>query len=506
MRPPRTSIGLLIAALAVAPAALTVSGSAAAAAADCSALRTAAHESINRATTATLITPWADEANGARTKYGFGTSRGTPFKVSTEPATGLAPVSRLYNGRTHDFRYVWKKSEKRSLLKKGYRSESAVFYAAKAPASCVRPVYRYLRKGVTQYAFSAKRRRKLKKHGWRYDKVAFYASPMTSSPALPPARRPAWRPDPQAPTKGPLAQPLYVNHTSLSWRAYSQAKSRHTKRLLYQVAATPTAIWLGGASGDRTLVNRVEKAASARGKTPEFVLYAIPNRDCGGYSAGGLDSVSAYENWVDSVRAGIAERPSIVIVEPDAIGMSCLSAQARADRIAMLRYAMRTLAEDANTWVYIHGGSGLPTATFAPILKQVGVQYGRGIAVNVSSFSSTAKEKKYSAHMLAALRKIGVTGKHAVIDTSRNGLGSISAGANGGAPGWCNPPGRALGKRPTTDTGSAHIDAFLWIKPPGESDGQCHRGDPKGWFQSYALDITQRALDRKIIKSLRLPN
>src|SRR5207244_11557401 len=60
------------------------------------------------------------------------------------------------------------------------------------------------------------------------------------------------------------------------------------------------------------------------------------------------------------------------------------------------------------------------------------------------------------------------------IDTSRNG--------NGPADGelyWCNPSGRALGVAPTTATGNGHIDAFLWVKRPGDSDGSCGRGDRK---------------------------
>ncbi|MBK3561609.1 glycoside hydrolase family 6 protein, partial [Streptomyces sp. MBT56] len=36
---------------------------------------------------------------------------------------------------------------------------------------------------------------------------------------------------------------------------------------------------------------------------------------------------------------------------------------------------------------------------------------------------------------------------------------------------WCDPAGRALGRTPTTRTGEARIDAYLWVKLPGESDG-----------------------------------
>ena len=59
---------------------------------------------------------------------------------------------------------------------------------------------------------------------------------------------------------------------------------------------------------------------------------------------------------------------------------------------------------------------------------------------------------------------------------------------------WCNPTGRALGTRPTTTTGIATLDAFLWIKRPGESDGACNGGPKSGvWWADYALGLAQRA-------------
>ena len=74
---------------------------------------------------------------------------------------------------------------------------------------------------------------------------------------------------------------------------------------------------------------------------------------------------------------------------------------------------------------------------------------------------------------------------------------------------WCNPPGRGLGIRPTTATGDPLADAYLWVKVPGESDGQCSRGltdnggvDPEwgvvdpaagAWFPQQALELTQLA-------------
>jgi endoglucanase len=79
--------------------------------------------------------------------------------------------------------------------------------------------------------------------------------------------------------------------------------------------------------------------------------------------------------------------------------------------------------------------------------------------------------------------------KHYVIDTSRNGLGPAT-----GEEYWCNPPGRALGQRPTTNTTSSLADAYLWVKLPGESDGTCKGGPRSGtWWPEYALGLAERA-------------
>ncbi len=77
----------------------------------------------------------------------------------------------------------------------------------------------------------------------------------------------------------------------------------------------------------------------------------------------------------------------------------------------------------------------------------------------------------------------GPPGLGAVIDTSRNGNGAPPDGA------WCDPAGRKLGRPPTPSTGEAGIDAYLWVKPPGESDG-CE-GAPGAFTPSYAYDLAR---------------
>ena len=98
---------------------------------------------------------------------------------------------------------------------------------------------------------------------------------------------------------------------------------------------------------------------------------------------------------------------------------------------------------------------------------------------------------------------------HFIVDTSRNGLGPDSMQTYAAAPddqpasvistlvagGWCNPTGEGLGVRPTAATGvqlssldtylpgnPPLLDAYLWIKTPGQSDGQC---DAAGGVRSW---------------------
>lgn len=53
-----------------------------------------------------------------------------------------------------------------------------------------------------------------------------------------------------------------------------------------------------------------------------------------------------------------------------------------------------------------------------------------------------------------------------------NQSAAIITGLQGGN--WCNPPGAGNGLKPTASTGVALADAYLWVKNPGESDGQCN--------------------------------
>ena len=108
---------------------------------------------------------------------------------------------------------------------------------------------------------------------------------------------------------------------------------------------------------------------------------------------------------------------------------------------------------------------GASAAVMARRLRAAGVAGARGFSVNVAAFETTARAVAYGR---AISRRTG--GAHFVIDTSRNGAGP--AGPATGA----TPPAAPSASFPTTQTGDPLVDAFLWVKRPGESDGTCNGG------------------------------
>ncbi|MET0340749.1 MAG: glycoside hydrolase family 6 protein [Polyangiales bacterium] len=279
-------------------------------------------------------------------------------------------------------------------------------------------------------------------------------------------------------------QKLYVDPDA---SAAVQARAWRTTRpddaaQLDKLARSSQADWLGGWSTEATVRARVATIRAA-GALPVFVLYNIPGRDCGQFSAGGADTGAAYASWIDSVARGLDGHPAAVVLEPDAIALTdCLSQAGRDARFAMLARAIDTLSS-RGVAVYLDAGhsSWHAPAEMAARLIAAGVAKARGFSVNVSNYRKTEDELAYGREIAARV------GKAFVVDTSRNGLGP-----RGGE--WCNPEGRALGARPTAETADPRADAYLWIKRPGESDGTCNGGPTAGAFWAqYALGLAKRA-------------
>ncbi|MGH9179046.1 MAG: glycoside hydrolase family 6 protein [Acidimicrobiales bacterium] len=297
-------------------------------------------------------------------------------------------------------------------------------------------------------------------------------------------------PSPPPPTGLPGAS-LYVDPSSHAAREADALRASDPPRaaLFDKIAGQAQADWFGDWVPTAELASRVDARVdtmAAAGALPVFVAYAIPVRDCGSYSAGGIGTPDGYRAWVREMARGMAGRPAAVVLEPDALAMlPCLTAEQQQTRLDLLADAVRTLAAGGAS-VYLDAGHStwVPADTMADRLAAAGIAGARGFSLNVSNFQRTGDEVAYGR---ALSQRLG--GKPFVVDTSRNGLGPYT-----GPEYWCNPPDRALGERPTTTTGVTGLDALLWVKRPGESDGTCRGGPPAGtWWPDYAAGLAQRA-------------
>lgn len=261
--------------------------------------------------------------------------------------------------------------------------------------------------------------------------------------------------------------------------------------------------------------------------------------------------------WYKQFRGLPSEAASYEWCQP-AEGSSAVSAD---ERFTMLNYAVDALKAKANVKVYLDGthSGWLGSGDAAHRLVQAGVVRADGFYLNASNYQAQPQLEKYGTWISKCIW-FGTQGswgidhfdwcasqyypatagdfatwplsdqwyidnvenqswvpypgdaglQRFVVDTSRNGQGPWVAPADhpvGDPQDWCNPPGRGLGLRPTASTGNALIDAYLWIKIPGQSDGQCFRwttgpldpvrnvADPAAglWFPDMALELTSNA-------------
>jgi endoglucanase len=254
--------------------------------------------------------------------------------------------------------------------------------------------------------------------------------------------------------------------------AASARGDAHASEVLERLDAVPTGIWLtpeqhptpedvGG------FAEQVTRAADLEDQTALLVVYGVPGRDCtGGQSSGGL-TPDTYLPWVRAIADAAGD--SAVVLEPDALP-SAVQCGVQESRVALLEQAVAALDEaDVTTYVDAGHSSWVPVDQIADLLEQVGVESVRGFTTNVSNYQPLSAETAFAEELSDRLG-----GAHYLVDTGRNGIGT------GPVTDWCNPPGQALGHEPGYVEDETALDGYVWVKPPGESDGSCHGGPPAG--------------------------
>ncbi len=367
--------------------------------------------------------------------------------------------------------------------------------------------------------------------------------------ASPAAAHRAPRPDRTLPAN----TTFYVDlHSEAAQQAVADLRAHNLTgaALMADLASWPGATWMtGGTPSDVAgKVAAVEQRAALQRQVPVLVAYNIPGRDCSQYSAGGAQGTADYAAWVDGFAGAIGNHKTVVILEPDGLALSpdqCGGTpDQQNDRNVQINAAVTRLEQQPDAIVYLDAGHSAwhNVGDMAQRLITGGVANAQGFFLNVSNYRSDADLVRYGTEVsqciwyiqntpggsgddcanqywppadadawYAAHVPAGAVLTHFVVDSSRNGQGPWvpPAGVYSDPQDWCNPPARGLGTRPTANTGNPLLDAYLWVKVPGESDGSCTRGtagpgdpeyggtvDPAAgvWWPAQATSLSQLAV------------
>ncbi|WP_437811716.1 glycoside hydrolase family 6 protein [Sorangium sp. So ce1078] len=282
-----------------------------------------------------------------------------------------------------------------------------------------------------------------------------------------------------------------------------------------KVQQISTAFWLDRIAAVDGLSEHLDKALELQNQTctpvtSVIVVYDLPNRDCFAEASNGElrvenGGVERYRNeFIAPIKQILAAHPNqriVAIIEPDSLPnlatnlgkKDCTPETEKAYR-EEVAHALKEL-DMPHVYQYIdaaHSGwLGWPdnqekgAKIFSEVITAAGNPASvRGFATNVANytllsyaegeesydqqFNPCYGEHDYVTQFGEALSAVGLGDKHFIIDTSRNGVGGIRADWGY----WCNNIGAGMGERPRANPGGPpRLDAYYWVKPPGDSDG-----------------------------------
>lgn len=294
---------------------------------------------------------------------------------------------------------------------------------------------------------------------------------------------------------------FYVDRVwGLAIRASKQVRHSHPSwsRMLNVIAAQPETHRFGGWDGahpGNVVQAYLERANHEQpGTVPMISIYRLLHKKCG-HGGDTPAQEKSYDGWIASFAHGVSAYRAVIYLEQDSlITEGCLSGNGLRTRMRELNYAVKTLSALPRTVVYLDAGAAdaVPAARTAHLLKLAGVAKIQGFFLNSTHFDWTSREIKYGQSIS---RQTG--GKHFIVSTAANGRGPLvpRSRVRSGNEVLCNPSGRGLGPKPTSNTGYPNVDAFAWIGNPGRSGGACVPGAPGTgvFWDQYAVGLVEHA-------------
>jgi endoglucanase len=287
----------------------------------------------------------------------------------------------------------------------------------------------------------------------------------------------------------------YAARLARDWKQAYPANSQLLDVIAHQPGTHRFGSWDGAYPGQKVSEFLARASVEEPGTVPMIATYRVVDGHCGQWSDPPSDQAT-YHNWIASFARGIAAYKAVLYLEMDSlITAGCLSRHGQGVRMHELRDAIDVLTANCPRLViYLDAGAAdsASARSVARLLRRSGVAKIQGFFLNSTHFDWTSREIRYGE---AISRMTG--GKHFVVNTGENGRGPLRPAdiVHQGNEVLCNPPGRGLGPKPTTNTGYPNVDAFAWTSNPGESGGPCVPGAPSTgvYWPAYAEMLVRNA-------------
>lgn len=249
-------------------------------------------------------------------------------------------------------------------------------------------------------------------------------------------------------------------------RALEELAQKHAecREVLQFLGSQPVGYWIGPWTQDiycelATVISRAKLSRSIPIIVASFFHF---NNDFRPAQINRI--IERYLTMIYFLAKAIGSAPAILVLEPNALAFTAkLNDPVLQDRIVRLfRDSIAVLKTHTGAKVYLDAAhpNWLSPEHMAVFLARAGIDNADGFVVNTSNFIDNNRNITYAEAISQLL-----SDKHFMIDTSRNGQGPAADYA------WCNPQGRGIGRQAGFQHKHKLVDALLWLKPPGESDG-----------------------------------
>lgn len=153
---------------------------------------------------------------------------------------------------------------------------------------------------------------------------------------------------------------------------------------------------------------------------------------------------------------------------------------------------------------------------FAGVYKDAGKPSAlRGLVTNVANYNawslssppsytegnSIYDEKSFVHAIAPLLEQHGWPGVRFITDQGRSGKQPTGQAEWGD---WCNAKGTGFGRHPSATTGDDLLDAFVWVKPGGESDGTSDTSAARYDYHCGFADALQYVLPSLTLTSFNM--